>query len=119
AQQRECMRVFIKNQSTTIYSTGWSMKFVKSLTNEQLIAEFEKIRMAVADIKSNELRRTLKRAGEALEPDTSKKQKIRITKPKSILTELDLDADDKTFIKVVSDEDSEDESPILWSAFAG
>ncbi|GJU34579.1 putative ribonuclease H-like domain-containing protein [Tanacetum coccineum] len=140
AQQREYMRVFVKNQSTTIYSTGWSMKYVKSLTDEQLIAEFEKIRMAVADLKSQELRRTLKRAGEALEPDTSKKQKSteapipsvpdvpqppvvsspkssgtrrkslgrsRITKPKSILTELDLDADDKTFIKVVSDEDSE------------
>ncbi|GKA22078.1 hypothetical protein Tco_0708040, partial [Tanacetum coccineum] len=30
-----------------------------------------------------------------------------------------LDADDKTFIKVVSDEDSEDEAPIFWSAFAG
>ncbi|GJX57506.1 hypothetical protein Tco_0287403 [Tanacetum coccineum] len=152
AQQREYMRVFVKNQSTTIYSTGWSMKYVKSLTDEQLIAEFEKIRMAVADLKSQELRRTLKRAGEALEPDTSKKQKSteapipsvpdvpqppvvsspkssgtrrkslgrsRITKPKSILTELDLDADDKTFIKVVSDEDSEDEAPILWSAFAG
>ncbi|GJR46667.1 putative ribonuclease H-like domain-containing protein [Tanacetum coccineum] len=114
--------------------------------------EFEKIRMAVADLKSQELRRTLKRAGEALEPDTSKKQKSteapipsvpdvpqppvvsspkssgtrrkslgrsRITKPKSILTELDLDADDTTFIKVVSDEDSKDEAPILWSAFAG
>ncbi|GKA42702.1 hypothetical protein Tco_0735362, partial [Tanacetum coccineum] len=152
AQQREYMRVFVKNQSTTIYSTGWSMKYVKSLADEQLIAEFEKIRMAVADLKSHELRRTLKRAGEALEPDTSKKQKSteapipsvpdvpqppvvsspkssgtrrkslgrsRITKPKSILTELDLDADDKTFIKVVSDEDSEDEAPILWSAFAG
>ncbi|GJW09976.1 hypothetical protein Tco_1575803, partial [Tanacetum coccineum] len=117
AQQREYMRVFVKNQSTTIYSTGWSMKYVKSLTDEQLIAEFEKIRMAVADLKSHKLRRTLKRAGEALEPDTSKKS--RITKPKSILTELDLDADDKTFIKVVSDEDSEDEAPILWSAFAG
>ncbi|GKA08853.1 hypothetical protein Tco_0688184 [Tanacetum coccineum] len=129
AQQREYMRVFVKNQT-----------------------EFEKIRMAVADLKSQELRRTLKRAGEALAPDTSKKQKSteapipsvpdvpqppvvsspkssgtrrkslgrsRITKPKSILTELDLDADDKTFIKVVSDEDSEDEAPILWSALAG
>ncbi|GJV60977.1 hypothetical protein Tco_1467077 [Tanacetum coccineum] len=60
AQQREYMRVFVKNQSTTIYSTGWSMKYVKSLADEQLIAEFEKIRMAVADLKSNELRRTLK-----------------------------------------------------------
>ncbi|GKA10370.1 hypothetical protein Tco_0689803 [Tanacetum coccineum] len=119
AQQREYMRVFVKNQSTTIYSTGWSMKYVKSLVDEQLIAEFEKIRMAVADIKSNELRRTLKRVGEALEPDTSKKQKSteapipssRITKP-----ELDLDTDDKKFINVVSDEESKDEAPILWAA---
>ncbi|GJR97921.1 hypothetical protein Tco_0270095 [Tanacetum coccineum] len=151
AQQREYMRIFVKNQSTTIYFTGWSMKYVKSLTDEQLKAEFEKIRMAVADLKSHELRRTLKRAGEALEPDTSKKHKSteapipsvldvpqppvvsspkssstrrkslgrsHITKPKSILTELDLDADDKTFIKVVSGEDSKDEAPILWSAFA-
>ncbi|GKB71198.1 hypothetical protein Tco_0932610, partial [Tanacetum coccineum] len=152
AQQREYMRIFVKNQSTTIYSTGWTMKFMKSLTDEQLRAEFEKIRMAVADFKSNELRKTLKRASEALEPDTSKKQKsteaptpyvpdvpqppvvssptssgirrkslgrTRLTKPKSILKELDLDADDKTFIKMVSDEDSEDEAPILWSAFVG
>ncbi|GKC45574.1 hypothetical protein Tco_1063296, partial [Tanacetum coccineum] len=120
--------------------------------HEQLIAEFEKIMMAVTDLKSQELRMTLKRAGEALAPDTSKKQKSneapipsvpdvpqppvisspkssgtrrkslgrsRITKPKSILTELYLDADDKTFIKIVSDEDSEDEALILWSAFAG
>ncbi|GJS98933.1 hypothetical protein Tco_0820103 [Tanacetum coccineum] len=98
------------------------------------------------------LLRTLKRAGEALEPDTSKKQKFieapipflpdvpqppvvsspkssgtrrkslgrnRLTKPKSILQELDLDANDTTFIKVVSDEDSIDEAPILWSALAG
>ncbi|GJV56841.1 putative ribonuclease H-like domain-containing protein [Tanacetum coccineum] len=43
----------------------------------------------------------------------------RLTKIKSILKELDLDADDKTFIKVVSDEDSTDEAPILWSALAG
>ncbi|GJT11335.1 hypothetical protein Tco_0858377, partial [Tanacetum coccineum] len=34
AQQREYMRVFVKNQSTTIYSTGWSMKYVKSLADE-------------------------------------------------------------------------------------
>ncbi|GKE54225.1 hypothetical protein Tco_1489381 [Tanacetum coccineum] len=138
---------FAERMSTTIYSIGWSMKFVKSLSDKQLVAEFEKNRMAVADIKSNKLRKTLKRAGEALESDISKKQKStkaptpsmpdvpqplvvssskssgtrrkslgrrRITKP-----ELDLDADDKTFIKVVSDEDSEDEAPIVWSAFAG
>ncbi|GKE35236.1 hypothetical protein Tco_1454558 [Tanacetum coccineum] len=43
----------------------------------------------------------------------------RLTKPKSILKELDLDPDDKTFIKVVSDEDSTDEAPILWSVLVG
>ncbi|GKA24648.1 hypothetical protein Tco_0710681, partial [Tanacetum coccineum] len=43
-----------------VISTGWTMKYVKSLTDKQLIAEFEKIRMAVADLKSHELRRTLK-----------------------------------------------------------
>nr|GFD16536.1 hypothetical protein [Tanacetum cinerariifolium] len=33
--------------------------------------------------------------------------------------ELDLDADDQTFIKVVSNEDSEDKAPRLWSALVG
>ncbi|GJY01314.1 putative ribonuclease H-like domain-containing protein [Tanacetum coccineum] len=37
----------------------------------------------------------------------------------AMTSELDLDADDKTFIKVVSNEDSTDEDPILWSALAG
>nr|GEY87489.1 hypothetical protein [Tanacetum cinerariifolium] len=43
----------------------------------------------------------------------------RLTKHKSKLKELDLDADDQTFIKVVSNEDSEDEAPLLWSALVG
>ncbi|GJW65278.1 putative reverse transcriptase domain-containing protein [Tanacetum coccineum] len=124
AQQREYMRVFVKNQSTTIYSTGWSMKYVKLLTDEQLIAEFEKIRMQ----KSTEA--TIPSVPDVPQPpvvsspkssSTRRKSlgRSRITKPRSILTELDLDPDDKTFIKVVSDEDSEDKAPILWSAFAG
>ncbi|GKC55713.1 hypothetical protein Tco_1083311, partial [Tanacetum coccineum] len=45
--------------------------------------------------------------------------KNRLTKPKSILKGLDLDADDKTFIKFVSDEDSTNEAPSLWFALAG
>ncbi|GJV38427.1 hypothetical protein Tco_1410904 [Tanacetum coccineum] len=146
-ETRQAKAFLLSFWSTTIYFAGWSMKYMKSLADEQLIAEFEKIRMVVADIKSNELRRTLKRAGEALALDISKKQKStkvstpsvpnvpqpqvvstskssgtrrkslgrsRITKP-----ELDLDADDKTFIKVVSDEDFKEEAPIVWSAFAG
>nr|GEZ20554.1 aminoacyl-tRNA synthetase, class 1a, anticodon-binding [Tanacetum cinerariifolium] len=43
----------------------------------------------------------------------------RLTKPKSKLKELDLDTDAQTFIKVVSNEDSEDEAPRLWSALVG
>nr|GEY77192.1 aminoacyl-tRNA synthetase, class 1a, anticodon-binding [Tanacetum cinerariifolium] len=45
--------------------------------------------------------------------------KNRLIKPKSNLKELDLDADDQTFIKVISNEDSEDEAPFLWFAFLG
>ncbi|GJZ57672.1 hypothetical protein Tco_0613166 [Tanacetum coccineum] len=111
----------------------------ENLDDEQLIAEFKKIRMAVADLKSHKLRRTLKRAGAALEPDTLKKQKSteapvpyvpdvpqppvvsspksfgirrkslgrsRTTKPKSILTKLDLDATCDIHPGVSSDEDS-------------
>nr|GEX40879.1 putative ribonuclease H-like domain-containing protein [Tanacetum cinerariifolium] len=43
----------------------------------------------------------------------------RLTKPKSKLQELDLDAGAQTFIKVVSDEDSEDKAPRPWSALVG
>nr|GFC28762.1 JmjC domain-containing protein [Tanacetum cinerariifolium] len=38
---------------------------------------------------------------------------------KSKLKELDLDADAQTFIKVVSNEDSKDEAPLLWFALVG
>nr|GEW79845.1 ribonuclease H-like domain, reverse transcriptase, RNA-dependent DNA polymerase [Tanacetum cinerariifolium] len=43
----------------------------------------------------------------------------RLTKPKSKLKELDADTDDQTFIKVVSNEDSKDKAPLLWSALVG
>ncbi|GJY91394.1 hypothetical protein Tco_0506590 [Tanacetum coccineum] len=75
ALQKAYMRTFVKNQSTTIYTTGWTMKYVKSLSDEQLKSEFEKIRTAIADLQSLNIRRTLKRAGEDLEHDVSKKPK--------------------------------------------
>ncbi|GJQ98642.1 hypothetical protein Tco_0009781 [Tanacetum coccineum] len=89
--------------------------------------QIEKIRMAVADHKVSRTQKdTENELVKLWNPDTQRSKSLlkppfhlsRITKPKSILTELDLDADDKTFIKVVSDEDSEDEAPILWSTFA-
>nr|GEX50593.1 putative ribonuclease H-like domain-containing protein [Tanacetum cinerariifolium] len=36
AQQKEYMRGFVKNQSTTIYSTGWTWKDVQGLNDDQL-----------------------------------------------------------------------------------
>nr|GEW90201.1 hypothetical protein [Tanacetum cinerariifolium] len=43
----------------------------------------------------------------------------RLTKPKSTLQDLDLDADAQTFIKVASTEDSDDEAPPVWSVLVG
>ncbi|GKE15268.1 hypothetical protein Tco_1422845, partial [Tanacetum coccineum] len=51
------------NQSSTIYTTGWTMKHMKSFSDAQLKAEFDKIRTAAADLQSQNLRRSLKRPG--------------------------------------------------------
>ncbi|GJU91610.1 hypothetical protein Tco_1304033 [Tanacetum coccineum] len=114
------MMIILLRVSTTIYSTGWSMKYVKSLTDEQLIAEplqrSKKQKSTEAPIPSVPDVPQPKVVSSSKSFGTRRKSlgRSRITKP-----ELDLDADDKTFLKVVSDEDSEDEAPILWSAFAG
>ncbi|GKD96208.1 hypothetical protein Tco_1380105, partial [Tanacetum coccineum] len=73
AQQKAYMRTFVKNQSSTIYSTGWTMKHVKSFFDYQLKDEFDKIRHAVANLQSQHLRRSLKRQGADLEQPDSKK----------------------------------------------
>ncbi|GJV76751.1 hypothetical protein Tco_1508335 [Tanacetum coccineum] len=128
-QQRTYMRQFVKNQSSALYSTGWTKAKVESFTDAQLKEEFEKIQKALANTQPPSIcapppidvppttklvlhPNLLAQGGKSL-------GRNRLTKPKSILKELDLDADDKTFIKVVSDEDSTDEAPILWSALAG
>ncbi|GJY90410.1 hypothetical protein Tco_0505606 [Tanacetum coccineum] len=113
--------LFAGTKSTSIYTTGWTMKHVKSLSDEQLKSEFEKIRTAVADRQSQNIRRTLKRAGEALEHDGhtyGTRRKSLETRKKSS-TILDLDADDRSFIRVLSDDDSDDaDDPVIfWSAF--
>nr|GEX51948.1 ribonuclease H-like domain, reverse transcriptase, RNA-dependent DNA polymerase [Tanacetum cinerariifolium] len=151
-QQRTYMRQFVKNQSCAVYSTGWSMAYVKYFTDDQLKEEFEKIQKVLSNIQIQAFSRTLKWTGPVLEEPSSKRQKSteapipyvpevppspvvsspkssgtrrkslgknHLTKPKSKLKELDLDADDQTFIKVVSNEDSEDEAPLLWSALIG
>nr|GEW70795.1 ribonuclease H-like domain, reverse transcriptase, RNA-dependent DNA polymerase [Tanacetum cinerariifolium] len=47
AQQKDFMRTFVKNQSSVIYSTGWTWKDVRGLTDDQLRIEYDKIRRAV------------------------------------------------------------------------
>ncbi|GJW04130.1 hypothetical protein Tco_1562986 [Tanacetum coccineum] len=36
AQQRDYIRTFVKNQSSTIYTTGWTLKHVRSFSDDQL-----------------------------------------------------------------------------------
>ncbi|GJY75522.1 hypothetical protein Tco_0480638 [Tanacetum coccineum] len=55
------MRTFVKNQSSTIYTTRWTMKHVKSFSDVQLKTEFDKIRAAIAELKSLNIKRSLKR----------------------------------------------------------
>nr|GEW18965.1 JmjC domain-containing protein [Tanacetum cinerariifolium] len=54
AQQRAYMRQYVKNQSSAIYTTGWSMAYVKSFTDDQLKEEFEKIRKDVSTEDSDD-----------------------------------------------------------------
>ncbi|GKB41017.1 hypothetical protein Tco_0885959, partial [Tanacetum coccineum] len=75
AQQKAYMRTFVKNQSSTIYTTGWTIKHVKSFSDDQLKTEFDKIRAAVAELKSLNIKRSLKRPGADLEQPSSKKSK--------------------------------------------
>ncbi|GKB51019.1 hypothetical protein Tco_0901772, partial [Tanacetum coccineum] len=62
-------------QNSAIYSTGWTLKYVKTFTDDQLQAEFDKIRNAVADLQAQNLRRSLKRPGADVEQPESKKSK--------------------------------------------
>nr|GEW53035.1 putative ribonuclease H-like domain-containing protein [Tanacetum cinerariifolium] len=75
AQQRTYMRQFDKNQSCVVYSTGWSMAYVKSFTDDQLKKEIKKSRKAQLNIQIQAFSRTLKRTCPMLEEPSSKRQK--------------------------------------------
>nr|GEU75637.1 JmjC domain-containing protein [Tanacetum cinerariifolium] len=75
AQQKAYMRQYVKNQSSVIYNTGWTMAYVKSFTDEQLKQEFEKIRKVQSQSQIQAFSRTLKRSGPVLEEPTSKRPK--------------------------------------------
>nr|GEW34585.1 putative reverse transcriptase domain-containing protein [Tanacetum cinerariifolium] len=149
AQQKAYMRQYVKNQSSAIYNTGWSMAYVKSVTDEQLKQEFEKICKVQSHSQILAFTRTLKRPRPVLEEPSSKRPKSpeastpsmpkvpispavtsppsshtrrkslgrkHMHKPKYTLPKLDLDAPAQTFLKVVVNEDSDDE---VWSAVVG
>ncbi|GJZ43318.1 hypothetical protein Tco_0590573 [Tanacetum coccineum] len=75
AQQKNFMRTYVKNQSSVIYSTGWTLKHVKSFSDATLQEEFNKIRHAVENLQTQILRRSIKRPGAGLDQPTSKKSK--------------------------------------------
>ncbi|GJU86435.1 hypothetical protein Tco_1293981 [Tanacetum coccineum] len=75
AQQRDYMRTFIKNQSTSLYSQGWTMVQLNKLTFEELKQEFEKLMRSIERIVPMRSEERIKRPGIELEQEPSKKQK--------------------------------------------
>nr|GEV15071.1 hypothetical protein [Tanacetum cinerariifolium] len=75
AQQKEYMRAFVKNQSTAIYTTGWTWKDVRGLTDDQLQNVYNKIQRAVDLATTKDHHQHLKRSGDTLESSESKKLK--------------------------------------------
>nr|GEV05391.1 putative ribonuclease H-like domain-containing protein [Tanacetum cinerariifolium] len=113
AQQRTYTRQFVKNQSCAVYSTGWSPMLEEPLSKRQ--KSIEAPLSSVPEVPQSPVVSSPKSFG------IRRKSlgRNRLTKPKSKLKELDADAYDQTFIKVVSNEDSDDEAPRPWSALVG
>nr|GEY95837.1 aminoacyl-tRNA synthetase, class 1a, anticodon-binding [Tanacetum cinerariifolium] len=63
---------FSVRMSSAIYTTGWTWKFVKGLTDDQLWIEYDKIRRAVNLATAKDQHRHLKSSGETLESLESK-----------------------------------------------
>nr|GEY56479.1 putative ribonuclease H-like domain-containing protein [Tanacetum cinerariifolium] len=75
AQQKAYMRQYVKNQSSAIYNTGWTMAYVISFSDEQLKQEFEEIRKVQSHSKIQAFSFTLKRPGSVLEEPSPKRPK--------------------------------------------
>nr|GEZ93285.1 hypothetical protein [Tanacetum cinerariifolium] len=71
----EFMRTFVKNPSSAIYTTGWTWKDVRGLTDDQLQIVYDKIQRAVDLAIAKDHHQHLKRSGETLESLESKKLK--------------------------------------------
>ncbi|GKE65724.1 hypothetical protein Tco_1519885 [Tanacetum coccineum] len=84
AQQKEFMRTYVKNQSSVIYSTGWTLKHVKSFSDATLQEEFNRIRHAIENLQTQTLMRSIKRPGADLDQPTSKKLKSNVAQHTSV-----------------------------------
>nr|GEX36326.1 aminoacyl-tRNA synthetase, class 1a, anticodon-binding [Tanacetum cinerariifolium] len=119
------MRQYVKNQSSAIYNTGWTMAYVKSFTDEQLKQEFEKIRKVQSHSQIQAFSQTLKRLGPVLEEPSSKRPKSPKAPTSSMhavpISPADFDAPAQTFLKLVVNEESKDEDSDdeVWSAVVG
>nr|GFA80647.1 hypothetical protein [Tanacetum cinerariifolium] len=102
AQEKEYMRTFFKNQSTAIYTTGWTWKDVPGLTDDQLQNVYNKIRKAVDLATAKDHHQHLKRSEETLESSESKKlktshsteQPAELQEPTSVSAATTIAADD-------------------------
>ncbi|GKD94362.1 hypothetical protein Tco_1374199 [Tanacetum coccineum] len=85
AQQRDFMRTFVKNQSTAVYTVGWSMTDVRSLDDAHLLDEYNKIRRALDRIYAQTLQRSLKRSGDSF--ISSEPKRMKVAQPSSVSTQ--------------------------------
>ncbi|GJU20145.1 hypothetical protein Tco_1153487, partial [Tanacetum coccineum] len=85
AQQRDFMRTFVKNQSTAVYTVGWSMTDVRSLDDAHLLDEYNKIRRALDCIHAQTLQRSLKRSGDSF--ISSEPKRMKVAQPSSVSTQ--------------------------------
>nr|GEY83285.1 synaptobrevin, longin-like domain protein [Tanacetum cinerariifolium] len=111
AQQRTYMRQFIQAFSRTLKRTGPVLEEPSSKRQKST----EALIPSVPDVPQSPVISSPPSSG------TKRKSlgRKRLTKPKSTLQELDLDADAQIFIKVVSTKDFDDEAPPVWSALVG
>nr|GFA70879.1 JmjC domain-containing protein [Tanacetum cinerariifolium] len=126
AQQKAYMRQYVKNQSSAIYNTGWTIAYIRTLKRPGPVLEEPSTKRP----KSPEAP-TLSMPEVPISPAVTSPLSLRtrrkslgrkhMHKPKSPLPKLDFDAPAQTFLKVVVDEDSDDEDFVdeVWSTVVG
>nr|GEX14525.1 aminoacyl-tRNA synthetase, class 1a, anticodon-binding [Tanacetum cinerariifolium] len=118
AQQRTYMRQYVKNQSNDVYTTGWTMAYVKSFTDDQLKDEFEKIQKVQSNSQIQAFSRTLKRTGPMLEEPSSKRKKS-IEAPIPSVHEVPQSPVISSPPSLALGRNSNDEAPPVWSTLIG